>query len=120
MGNLQNQLRVQKISDNNLNVNQKLIKSQKMLLARQCKMARAALGWTVRDLAARSGVSHDTIVRLEGGGPALKETTIAKVQAAFEAVGIEFTNGGTPGVRFHGPDGSTLDAPAALPSQKLP
>jgi DNA-binding XRE family transcriptional regulator len=116
---LQNQLRVQKISDNNLNVNQKLIKSQKMFSARQCKMARAALSWTVRDLAERAGVSHDTIVRIEGG-QTLKESTVAKVTAAFEAEGIEFTNGGTPGVRIHGTDGSALHAPAALPSQKLP
>jgi hypothetical protein len=57
-------------------------------------------------------------VRIEGG-QTLKESTVAKVKAAFEAEGIEFTNGGTPGVRIHSLDGSTLDAPAALPSQKL-
>jgi transcriptional regulator with XRE-family HTH domain len=81
-------------------------------------MARAALDWTVRELADRAGVSHDTIVRIEGG-QTLKESTITKVRAAFEAERIEFTNGNSPGVRIRGPDSSTLDAPAALPSQKL-
>ena len=100
-----------------LNVNQKLNESRKML-PMQCRMARAALDWTVRDLADRAGVSHDTIVRIEGG-QTLKDSTIAKVRAAFEAEHIEFTNGARPGVRIHGADGATLDAAAALPSEKL-
>jgi transcriptional regulator with XRE-family HTH domain len=78
-------------------------------------MARAALNWTVRDLAEKAGVSHDTIVRIEGG-QMLKDSTIAKVRSAFEAEHIEFTNGRSPGVRIHFPDGSSLDAPAALPA----
>ena len=88
------------------------------MLARQCRMARAALEWTVRDLAEKAGVSHDTIVRIEGGQTP-KDSTVAKVRAAFEAEGIEFTNGGTPGVRVHGRDGIVLDAPATLPREKL-
>ena len=82
-------------------------------------MARAALDWTVRDLADRAGGSHDTIVRIEGG-QTLKESTIAKVRAAFEAERIEFTNGNSPGVRIRAPDGTSLEAPAALPTHKLP
>jgi transcriptional regulator with XRE-family HTH domain len=82
-------------------------------------MARAALNWTVRDLADRAGVSHDTIVRIEGG-QVLKDSTISKVRAAFEAEHIEFTNGRSPGVRIHLPDGTTLEAPAALPTKELP
>jgi len=80
-------------------------------------MARAALNWTVRDIADRAGVSHDTIVRIEGGDPTLKDSTIAKVRAAFEAEHIEFTNGNSPGVRIHLPDGTTVEAPATLPGE---
>jgi transcriptional regulator with XRE-family HTH domain len=82
-------------------------------------MARAALNWTVRDLADRAGVSHDTIVRIEGGDQTLKDSTIAKVRAAFEVERIEFTNGNSPGVRIHLPDGTAFEAPAALPRDPL-
>jgi transcriptional regulator with XRE-family HTH domain len=73
-------------------------------------MARAALNWTVRDLADRAGVSHDTIVRIEGGDQTLKDSTIAKVRAAFEVERIEFTNGNSPGVRI---------SRTGLPSRRL-
>ena len=43
-------------------------------------MARAALNWTVRDIADRAGVSHDTIVRIEGGDPTLKEVRSPKCE----------------------------------------
>jgi DNA-binding XRE family transcriptional regulator len=84
-----------------LYVNQKLNGDKKML-ASQCRMARAALGLTVRELAKRADVSHDTIIRLEGGQE-LKKSTVGKVKGAFEAAGIEFTNGGEPGVKLKRP-----------------
>ena len=64
-------------------------------------MARAALGLNVRQLADISGVSHDTIVRLERGD-ALKESTVAAIRAALESAGVEFIaeNGGGAGVRL--------------------
>jgi transcriptional regulator with XRE-family HTH domain len=74
-------------------------------------MARAALGWTVRQVAERAGVSHDTIVRLEGGQE-LKLSTLNKVREMFEAEGIEFTNGNEPGLKIKSPDGGSLNAPA--------
>jgi DNA-binding XRE family transcriptional regulator len=83
------------------------------MLAMQCRMARAALGITVREAADLAGVSHDTIVRIEGGQE-LKESTVQKVRKAFEAKGIVFTNGGEPGVKITHPDGTKLVAPASL------
>jgi transcriptional regulator with XRE-family HTH domain len=66
----------------------------------QCKMARAALGWGVRDLAAAAKVAPDTIARFERGED-LRERTIQAIKAVLETAGIEFTNGDAPGVRLH-------------------
>ena len=68
------------------------------------RMARAALGWGVRDLAERAGVTANTISRYENGADALGET-LAKIQRALEAGGVEFTNGDAPGVRLVGSRG---------------
>lgn len=67
----------------------------------QCKMARVALGWGTRDLAQNANVSPDTVARLERGEQ-LKSSTIAAIQAVFEAAGVEFIpeNGGGVGVRL--------------------
>ena len=83
------------------------------MLAMQCRMARAALGITVREAADLAGVSHDTIIRIEGGQE-LKESTVQTFWTAFEAKGIVFTNGGEPGVKMTAPDGTKVFAPARL------
>ncbi len=69
--------------------------------AAQCKMARAALGLGVRDLATLSGVAQATVSRLERGEE-LRTTTAASIRAALEAAGVEFIdeNGGGAGVRL--------------------
>ena len=68
-----------------------------ILLPVQCRMARAALGLGVRELAAAAKVSIDTVARFERGDE-LKERTIDALQRALEAAGVEFTNGDQPGV----------------------
>jgi transcriptional regulator with XRE-family HTH domain len=65
----------------------------------QCRMARAALGLGIRELAAAAKVSIDTVARFERGDE-LKERTIDALQRALEAAGVEFTNGEQPGVRL--------------------
>jgi len=67
----------------------------------QLKMARAAAGWGVRDLAKKAGVTANTVTRIENGAVA-KKSTMDKLQHALEAAGIEFIdeNGGGPGVRL--------------------
>jgi transcriptional regulator with XRE-family HTH domain len=70
-----------------------------IFLPMQCRMARAALGLGVRDLAAAAKVSIDTVARFERGDQ-LKERTIDALQRALEAAGVEFTNGDQPGVRL--------------------
>lgn len=67
--------------------------------AAQCRMARAATGLGVRDLAFLAGVSQATISRLERG-ETLREATIDSIRAALEAAGVVFLpeNGNGPGV----------------------
>ena len=71
------------------------------LSAIQSKMARAATGLGIRDLAKRAGVSPDTIARLERGEE-LKSSTAEAIRTALEAAGVEFIaeNGGGVGVRL--------------------
>lgn len=63
----------------------------------QCRMARAALGIGVRDLATLAKVAPATISRLEAGEE-LKERTIDAVRAALERQGVEFFS--STGVRL--------------------
>jgi transcriptional regulator with XRE-family HTH domain len=65
----------------------------------QCRMARAGLGWGIRELARAAKVSMDTVVRFERGEE-LRERTVEALQRAFEAAGLEFTNGDRPGLRL--------------------
>jgi transcriptional regulator with XRE-family HTH domain len=71
------------------------------MLPVQSKMARAATGLGIRELAAAAGVSADTISRLERG-ETLHPRTLSAIRAALEAAGVEFIeqNGGGPGVRL--------------------
>ena len=64
----------------------------------QSRMARAALQWGIRDLAKKARVAPSTISRFEAG-ETLQPRTIEAIQRAFEAAGIEFTNGDKPGAR---------------------
>jgi transcriptional regulator with XRE-family HTH domain len=65
----------------------------------QLRMARAAIGWGVRQLAEKAGVTANTVTRIENGADA-KESTLNALKGALEAAGIEFTNGKQPGVRL--------------------
>jgi len=64
-------------------------------------MARIALEWGVRDLAAKADKSPNTIARFERGED-MRDSTIAQIQRTFEKAGIVFidSNGGGPGVRL--------------------
>jgi transcriptional regulator with XRE-family HTH domain len=67
----------------------------------QIKMARAAVGWGVRELAEKAGVTANTVTRIENGADA-KQSTMDRLQRALESAGVEFIdeNGGGPGVRL--------------------
>lgn len=71
----------------------------------QCKMARAALGLGVRELAEKADVSPNTITRLERG-ESMQRRTVDTIRAALEAAGAEFISAGDyqgsggPGIRL--------------------
>ena len=64
----------------------------------QFRMARAALEWSVRDLAAKAGVHRNTVIRVERG-EAKHGPTITAVRRALEAAGIEFLENGAVRLR---------------------
>lgn len=67
----------------------------------QCRMARAAVGMGVRDLAEAVEMSPNTITRFERGED-LKLSTIISIMTALENAGVEFIaeNGRGAGVRL--------------------
>ncbi len=65
-------------------------------------MARAALGWSTIDLARKADVGVATVNRFETGQATTIPATLAAIQRALEAAGVEFIpeNGGGAGVRL--------------------
>jgi len=64
-------------------------------------MARAAVGWGVRELAERANITPNTVSRIEKGGDALA-STLDRIQAALEDAGVIFIDEDEegPGVRL--------------------
>jgi transcriptional regulator with XRE-family HTH domain len=69
-----------------------------MITRSQVRMARAALGWGVRDLGKRAGIAANTVSRFENG-MGTNVTTLKQIQSALEEAGIIFI----PGDSFAGP-----------------
>ena len=74
-----------------------------MLEGIQVRMGRAAVGWSVRELARSAGVTPNTISRIENGGDALA-STMERLQIALEGAGVIFIYADEegPGVRLRG------------------
>jgi transcriptional regulator with XRE-family HTH domain len=68
----------------------------------QLRMARAALNWTVRDLAEATGLHRNTITNIEVGRYAGDQKTLETIEAVLRRAGVEFIeeNGGGAGVRM--------------------
>jgi transcriptional regulator with XRE-family HTH domain len=75
----------------------------------QSRMARAGLGWGVRELADAAGVSTNTVTRFERGED-LRPRTVAVLRSTLEAAGAQFLEADTvavgPGVALAGRGGS--------------
>ena len=73
-----------------------------MITRSQVRMARAALGWGVRDLGKRAGVSANTVSRFENG-LGTNVATLKQIKLALEEAGIIFIPEGSdagPGIRL--------------------
>lgn len=71
----------------------------------QVRMARAALNWTVRDLAEATGLHRNTITNIEVGRYAGDPETLKLIKDVFVREGMQFIdeNGGGAGVRLKRP-----------------
>ncbi len=69
-----------------------------LMTAAQCRMARAALGLTLRELSAVAGVSPNTLSRIESSDN-VTSRAIVKVQQALMQRGSVFEANGAVGIR---------------------
>jgi transcriptional regulator with XRE-family HTH domain len=86
-----------------------------MITPLQVRMARAALGWGVRQLSTKAGVATNTVSRFENGYGAMVET-LTRIQGALENAGVIFIAAdqtGGPGVRLR-------ESPLHRPRRKRP
>lgn len=75
---------------------------QSSMTGRQIAAARALVGLSQADVAAKANISVPTLKRMEASeGPASGlANNVAAVMRALEDAGIEFLNHGQPGVRL--------------------
>ena len=78
-----------------------------MITGSQVRAARALLGWTAQQLSDQSGISLQTISRIEQQDeiPDARTTTLNALAAALDRGGVAFLNTGStreggPGVRL--------------------
>ena len=76
-----------------------------MITRSQVRMARAALGWGVRDLGNQAGIAPNTVSRFEKG-LGTNVSTLRQIQSALENAGIIFIPAdgmAGPGIRLTKP-----------------
>jgi ribosome-binding protein aMBF1 (putative translation factor) len=73
-----------------------------MITGAQIREARALLGWVRSTLARKAKIGTATVQRAEAadGEPPITLAQADALEAALEAAGVEFTNGGEPGVKL--------------------
>jgi transcriptional regulator with XRE-family HTH domain len=85
-------------------------------------MARAALGWTLREFAEKSGINKNTIARYEAGEAILSDT-LEKIETVLKEAGlvlIEPDGELGPGVRIRtDPNVASRESRHAKPEGKL-
>ncbi len=75
----------------------------------QCRAARGLVDMDQAALASVASVSRNTIIEFEKGRRVPNTNNLAAIRAALEKAGVEFTNGGEPGVKLRKRDpGATI------------
>ena len=82
-----------------------------VISGKQIAAARALLGISQNELAVAADVNANTIMRFETGQNVPRPATIRALRTELERRGIEFLNGGDPGVRFFASRVHKPDAP---------
>lgn len=60
-------------------------------------MARAALGWSIREAAAKAHIGINTLSRFEGGGGVYLATS-ENLHAVYRSAGVEFVSDGASSI----------------------
>lgn len=84
-----------------------------LMSAAQSRAARALLGWSQGDLAAKVGLGEDVVSGFEAGTGDPASGQVEALRSALMREGIVFSNGGEPGVtltRRGGDEGTRADA----------
>jgi transcriptional regulator with XRE-family HTH domain len=68
--------------------------------AAQCRAARALVKMTQARLADAASVSKSVVVDFENDHRIPNRNNLAAIQRALEDAGVDFINGGSPGVRL--------------------
>lgn len=74
-----------------------------MITPAQIRMARSALGVSVRELSEKTGVAESTIFRFETGKGGMQTGTLDRLEQALQEDGVIFVHAddaGGPGVRL--------------------
>jgi hypothetical protein len=66
----------------------------------ECKAARELLGWSRTRLASRADDISESTIRTFEGGHRPTDRKVNAIRCALETAGVEFTNGGEPGVKL--------------------
>jgi len=72
------------------------------MIPAQCRAARGLLNWDQGRIAVAAGVDVGIVNAFEDEKP-VHRTMSDAIERAFERAGVEFTNGGAPGVRLRPP-----------------
>lgn len=68
------------------------MEAQSLRIITALKAGRIALNWTQQDLAAKCGVSHVTIARMETGAMSPRLSTISKIKTALFEAGVRIVD----------------------------
>ncbi|WP_113891114.1 helix-turn-helix domain-containing protein [Roseiarcus fermentans] len=68
--------------------------------AAQLRAARGLLGWSQTELALAAKIGRATIADFESGKRGPYARTLDVLRSTLEGAGVEFTNGGEPGVKL--------------------
>ena len=67
-----------------------LLRRERVAFAAKVRAARAALGWSQRELGARVSLTQKSVYRMEQGTHDLRRSTVVMVEQVLKAEGIEF------------------------------